>query len=329
MKAGKNISAYAGIAILLIILSAGPGLTQEARVEAKLDTTKLLIGDQVKLRFTFTGPAGAQILWPRIPDTLFSAIQVISRTNPDTVLSGDRKTATIHQDLILTSFDSGFYTIPPIPFYYRILPDTSAKLAETEMLILEVATVPVDTTKAIKPIKGPVRIPLSFREILPWILIAVGIAVLTAFLIYYIRRRRKHAPIFSLLQKPSLLPHEIALRDLEELRVRKIWQSGRYKEYYSELTEILRRYVEDRFAVRAMERTSDEILEGLASVEGLDPGSTGNMRKILTLADLVKFAKAVPVGSENEESLDLGFRFVKDTIPAPVAPVEKQEPSQP
>jgi hypothetical protein len=302
----------------VIVLCATRLFAQSVTVEAHLDTNQALIGDQVALHFTFTGPAGAQILWPRIPDTIFNNLQVIERGKPDTTYSQDRKTATISQRLLLTSFDSGFYSLPPIPFYYRVLPDTTTRVAETRMLLLDVQTVAVDTTRAIKPIKGPVRIPLTFREILPWILLALGIAAVAGFIIYYLRRRKKHEPIFNLIPKVEMKPHEIALAALEELRQKKIWQAGRFKEYHSELTDILRRYIEDRFAVRAMESTTDEILDGLHSGGEVKDDNLRQLRKILILADLVKFAKFLPLGGENEESLDLGTRFVQETKPVQV-----------
>jgi hypothetical protein len=313
---GMRGSVSLRLCVLAVILSFGSvAFAQDVSVEARLDTTSLLIGDQVALHFTFTAPAGTQVLWPRIPDTIYKSLQVIARAKPDTAVSQDRNTASIHQRLLLTSFDTGFFTIPPIPFRYRILPDTTTKIAETRLLLLDVKTVAVDTTKAIKPIKGPLRVPLTLREVLPWILLVLGIAALATFIIYYVGRRKKHAPIFNLIQKAELKPHEIALEALAHVREKKIWQSGRYKEYHSELTDILRKYIEDQFGVRALESTTDEILEGMLAIGNVGQESLKQLRQILTLADLVKFAKALPLGGENEESLDIGIRFVHDTIP--------------
>lgn len=302
------------IAVLMLVSSAVAG--QDATVEARLDTNRLLIGDQVALHFTFTGPAGTQILWPRLPDTIYDNLQIIERSAPDTTLSQDRRTATIHQRLVLTSFDTGFYSLPPIPFYYRVLPDTTTRVAETSMQLFEVGTVPVDTTKSIKPIKGPIRVPLSFRDILPWLLLGIGLAAVITLVVWYLKRRKKNTPLFTLIPTVELKPHEIALAALGELRQKKIWQAGRYKEYHSELTDILRKYIEERFTVRALESTTDEIMEGMAATRGIRKENLDQLRSILVLADLVKFAKARPVGGENEESLSLGIQFVNETIPA-------------
>ena len=312
------------IGIWMMVASAASA--QEVTAEAWLDTTRLLIGDQVALHIAFTGPAGTLVKWPAIPDTIYNNVQVILRAKPDTAVSQDRRTSTISQRLLLTSFDSGFYSIPPIHIYYRVPQDTATKLAETQMVMFEVTAPSVDTTQAIKPIKGPIRVPLTFREILPWLLLGLGVAALVALVVWYLRRRKKNAPIFNLIPKVELKPHEVALAALEQMRQQKPWQSGRLKEFHSDLTEILRKYIEERFRVRALESTTDEIMDGMQENGGAGTESLTLLRRILVTADLVKFAKARPLEQENEESLALGIQFVKDTIPAPQTAAPATEP---
>lgn len=321
----KRNSAWL-VCLTAIMLFNTWGLSaQNIKVEARLDSNRLLIGDQVGLHLSAIAPAGTLILWPRIPDTIYNNIQVIDRSKTDTSFSEDKKMMTIHQRLLLTSFDSGFYTLPPIAFRYRVPPDTTTRMEETDMLLLNVNTVAVDTTKTIKPIKGPMKAPLTFRDFLPWILGLLGLGIIVAGVIYYLRRRRKHAPIFNLIQKAPLKPYEIALNNLEDLRGKKIWQAGRYKEYHSELTDILRKYIEEFFAVQALESTTDEIMEGLRDTDRVTPENLQRLRGILTLADLVKFAKERPAGNENEEKLNEGILFVKETIPESVQPEPEPE----
>ncbi len=158
------------IILLLSITATSHGFGQNVAVTAKLDTGAMLIGDHVGMTISFTGPVKTQVLWPFIPDTILGNIQVIGRGTIDTAFSTDKLTATYKQFLNLTCFDSGFYNIPSIPFRYRNLPDTSQMMALSDPLMLAVHTMPVDTTKAIKPIKGIMKIPISFREMLPWII---------------------------------------------------------------------------------------------------------------------------------------------------------------
>ncbi len=286
---------------------------QQPVATATLDTNVMLIGDQVGLSLQFTGPADVQVLWPSIPDTLLEKIEVIERNKIDTLFSESGATTSYSQNILLTSFDSGFYVIPPIPFYFRVLPDTTIYVTETRTHFLAVHTLAVDTTKPIKPIKGPRRVPLTLWEILRWILAGLAVAGVIAFMIYYLRKRRKKEPIFRLRQRVQLKPHELALQELEKLRIQKLWQEGKLKEYYSELTEILRRYMENRFAVPALESTSAEILNDLLGKPEVKREAWDTIGQVLILADMVKFAKEKPAPARNEQSLEKGIEFVNQT----------------
>lgn len=286
---------------------------QQAEVSARLDTNAMLIGDHVGLTLKYTGPAGSQVLWPFLPDTILGNITVIGRGKIDTALSADKKSLTLTQQLNLTCYDSGFYTFPQIPFGYRVLPDTTRLEAMTELMMLAVHTVKVDTTQAIKPIVGPLKVPLSLREMLPWILIGLAAALLIAGAVWYIRKQRKKEPVLTLRPRVVVAPHEQALRDLEALRVKKLWQSGKVKEYHSEVTEILRRYIETAFRVPALEQTSAEIMDALVHDNRIPRQGLDRLGNILLLADMVKFAKLQPLAAENEKSLTDGVEFVNET----------------
>jgi hypothetical protein len=175
--------------------------------------------------------------------------------------------------------------------------------------------VKVDTTQAIKPIIGPLKVPITFREMLPWILAALAVLLLIAGLIWYLNKRRKKQPVFVLKPKVVLSPKEAALREIEKLRMKKLWQAGRVKEYHSELTEILRKYIEGRFQVPALEQTSSEISESLSNQAGCPKQALDRLSHLLVLADMVKFAKVQPLPAENEKSLSEGIEFVHETTP--------------
>ena len=302
------------VLVFLFLLTAGYG--QEVTVSAKLDTNAMLIGDHVGLTLKYSGPAKSQVLWPFMPDTILGSITVIGRGKIDTAFTADKKSVTYTQQLNITCYDSGFYTIPSIPFKHRILPDTTGTVSATTMMLLAVHTVKVDTTQAIKPIIGPLKVPISFREMLRWILAALAVLVLIAGLVWFIRKRRKKEPVFRLKPKVVLQPHERALQEIEKLRVKKLWQAGRVKEYHSELTEILRRYVEDRFQVPALEQTSSEIAEDLVTHSDCPRPSLDKLSSLLVLADMVKFAKALPLPAENEKSISDGIEFIYETTHA-------------
>jgi hypothetical protein len=210
--------------ILLVTLSLTT-FGQDYKATAKLDKNAILIGDQVDMSLNFTIPAGTQYVWPSIKDTILGYIQVIGRTKIDTTFTSDKKSLTLSQKLRLTSFDSGFYTIPPIRFFYRNLPDTTIRYVQSDLQSLTVHSVAVDTTQAIKPIKGIVKIKFSLLDYLGWIIAGlIFIAILTFGIFYYLKKRQGE-PIFTLRPSVKYLPHEWALMELDKLRVKKSWQS--------------------------------------------------------------------------------------------------------
>jgi hypothetical protein len=312
----------------VIVFFIAAALTANGQIvpEARLDTDAMLIGDHVGMTMKVSIPAGTQVAWPAIPDTILDNLRVIRRSAIDSTTSKDKKTLTLTQTLVLTSFDSGIYTIPPILFRFRKPPDTTVMNAETRYMELAVHTVAVDTTKAIKPIKGPMKAPWTFRDIFPWVLAAILAGLLVWFTVYYIRKRRKAEPLIRLKPRVQLLPHEIALTELEKLRIKKLWQEGKVKEYHSELTDIIRKYLEGRFRFNALESTTGEIMDELGRFREVVGEQNEKLREMLSLADLVKFAKAQPLPEENERGLEDAILFVRETMVRPEPePITKTE----
>lgn len=304
-------------------------LCQDINVITRLDTGAMLIGDQVRMHIGINVPVKSSVTWPVIGDSILGHIRVLNRSKIDSVYSPDKKTLKLHQSLVLTTFDSGFYAIPPVKFLVQQPPDTSRLIRQSEPMFLTVHSLHVDTTQAIKPIKGPIKIPLSFREMLPWIIAGVILLLLGYFLFYWLRKRKNAEPVFRLKPRIILQPYEIALQELEKLRLKKVWQSGKIKEYHTELTEILRIYIEGRFGMMAMEMTSDEIIDQLKDNKEIIKDALDKLIQIFFMADLVKFAKAQPLPSEHELSLEYGITFVKDTMLRVVEYEEVTEQKQP
>ncbi len=317
----RILSKY--IAVFVLILLARAGVAQDVNATAKLDTSAMLIGDHVGLTLKYTGPAKSQVAWPFLPDTILGHLTIIGRGKIDTVYTADKQSVTLSQQLNFTSYDSGFYTIPPIPFRYRLMPDTSGRMATTTMILLAVHTLKVDTTLSIKPIIGPFGVPITFREMLPWILLGLAVAALVFAGVWFYRKRRNRQPVFVIRPKPVVPAHERAMHEFEQLRVKKLWQNGKVKEYHSELTDILRRYIEERYQVPALEQTSSEITASLVQLPDCPRKMVEMLNRLLALADMVKFAKAQPVATENDQCLSDGISFVRETTGAPA--VENDE----
>ena len=315
------------IALLLITLFWQLATKGQTDAGAVLDTNAILIGDQINLELSFTCPADYKVEWPKFNDTIITEIEILEKYKIDTAYSDDNSQMHLRQILKITSFDSGYYAIPPFHFNYKQPDDQLDHFAETDALLLAVSTVPVDTQMEIKDIKKPIEAPYTFREALPWIIAVFVILIITYFVFYYLKKRKKAEPIFKAAHKPKLPPHTLALNALDDLRLKKIWQSGRIKEYHTELTDILREYIDGKFNIPAHELTSDEIMEAINET-ATNKQAKEKLRQTLVLADMVKFAKQQPLPLEHDGSLNNAYDFVKETIHLAAPAVDNQTPEQ-
>ena len=300
------------ICTLWILIAPAWASAQQASASATIDTNHVLIGDHIKYTYTASFPVKARVYFPMILDTLSKSVDVISRSKMDTLLSADKKQISFSQTLNITSFDSGSVVVPPLVFYYTLPGDTSKVLVSTPPVMLFINTVPVDTTQAIKDIKAPLREPITLREIIIWSSLILGALILIALIIYVVRKLRKKEAIINLPSRPKIPAHEKALKELEKLRSEKLWQSGKIKEFHSILTDILREYIEQRYDTIALEMTTYEIITEMKS-KITQAEILNKLEQILTLADLVKFAKYNPLPDEHDQSLNQGVEFVNNT----------------
>lgn len=284
--------------------------SQNFTATAKIDNNVILIGKQVKLTLELSHPKNQKIVWTELPDTI-SKIEIIEKSKIDTVLSFDSVSIINRQQLTLTCFDSGYYVIPPFRFIDVSNPDTLTNFAETQPLLLTVNTLPVDTTKAIKDIKAPVSVPITWQDILPWLIgCLLGIGLILA--IYFIYKKYKKKPVIVEREKPKRPAHEIALEELKKLEEEKLWQQGNFKFYHTRLTDIIRAYLWHRYDVNAMEMTTDEILNS-HSIKLLNQEVFSKLKYMLELADFVKFAKVIPIVNENEQCMANAYDFINHT----------------
>lgn len=302
------------IFLLLVVLISGTwsGLqAQQAKADARLDTTDILVGDHVDFWLQFQLPENSAYQWPAFQDTLTAGIEILKKGEIDTTKK-EFGLLNLEQKLTLTAFDSGYYVIPPIKFRYGPSPGQTDNATETEPYLLNVYTVPVDTTQAIKPIKGPVSVPYSLAELLPWFLLVLLVIALVVLAIYFNKKRRQKKPFVFMKPKPQKPPYEVAIEELEKLKKEKLWQQGHVKNYHSRISEIVRIYIENQIRIRAVELTTWEILEVFRKVDIADSDKK-KLEEILSMADLVKFAKARPLPDDHEKSMRFAEDFVKNT----------------
>lgn len=197
-----------------------------------------------------------------------------------------------------------------MPVYFKTKGDTVISFIKTNSVFIKVRPVKVDVKEDIKDVKEPLRIPLDWKWIVFWILI--GIIILAAAYYFYQRyqkRKAEYVPEKIIIKIP---PHVAALNSLRALREKQLWQKGMIKEYHSEITEIIRRYFEERFNLPALEMTSGETIDELLKKRGTQT-IINDTQNFLSNADLVKFAKYQPLASVNEEMMKQAEEIVKKT----------------
>lgn len=292
-------------------------LAQQFTVSSQLDSASIQIGEQARLRLSVAQPTNLQVTVPILSDTITKGIEIVDIVKADTISLSDNR-IQVNYDYLITSFDSGFYFIPA--YTYAAAGDT----LQTAPLGLSVTTVTVNPeTDDIKTIKPIMSAPFYWSELFTWVgyvllaFLVVGIIVLV--LLKYVLKKK--VPFIDQTPQPVIPPHIVALEKLEEIKVQKIWQCGDIKVFYTQVTDVLRVYLEGRFGINAMELTSDEIMALVKKEPGLNEVRAA-LKDLLTLADLVKFAKMVPLENENERSLLTAFDVVDKTKPIEESQVE-------
>jgi hypothetical protein len=307
----KNVTLKINALIVFAVVVCNCQLlfAQQALVSAKLDTNQIKIGMQTGLLLRVIAPAGVKVSFPIFSDSIVSHVEIVSQGKIDTAIAPGGAQYEMQKKIIITSFDSGFYAIPPFQF---IINNDSANVIATEALLLGVQTVAVDTTLAIKSIKGPIEPAWSFKEILNEIIIGITILLAVILVVYFLIKRKKKKPVKEeVIIKISA--HEKALTALEILQNQKLWQQGQVKQYHIQLSDIVRTYIEDRFTINALEMTSDEILKSLRHIVLQDEWKL-KLSRMLILNDMVKFAKETPLPNENDWCMETAIDFVKSHI---------------
>lgn len=314
----NKISFSSAIAIVLLFLFSYAANAQEIIATAKLDSSSIRIGQQVKLQLSiqYRVDNGKQIKiqWPEIADTIRKEVEIVLQSKIDTIIPDKTNPFQFIQTktLYITSFDSGYWAIPP--FKFMINEDTNGVF--TEPLLLEVGTITVDTTLAIKDIKPPYNENYSWLDWIKdnmYVVYGTLVAILVILtIIYLIGYFKKIKPPMVFVEVPKIPAHIIAFEKLDKLKEEKLWQNSKLKQYHIMLTEIVREYIENRFKIQALEQTTEEILYGFRNV-AIDEESGIKLKKLLILADLVKFAKEQPLPNENEMSLNNAYDFINGT----------------
>jgi hypothetical protein len=291
------------------------GIQCDAQVtflRGRTDVDTIVVGQPFDYQLSLTIPKDYFVEWKQFGDTLSKSIDVINIEDVKTTAINNSDNVIMTQNLTLTSFDTGYVYVPEIAITYsKSLQDSIRYTLRTDEKELYVTTVAVDTTEAFRPIKGVMRQGLTAKELFPWIAIVIIIAGVV-YLIIYLKKHKKTKDVVEEKKKPTIPAIITARAKLAEMKDNEVWNTPQTKDYYTDLTDIAREYLEGQFEIDAIEMTTDEIMEAINRLD-LNNLTKSKLQDTLTTADLVKFAKANPSAEQNKQSFSDINNFVEDS----------------
>lgn len=307
--------------VILLMLSVLP-IKAQVEVKTQIDSTEILIGQQAHITLDVTLKSGMKLVLPEFKpqQNITPGVEVVEQSVADTSSLGDDK-LKISRVYTLTSFDENIYYIPAMNV------KVDGKDYKSKELALKVLTVEVDTLHPEKfyPPKDVQNNPFKWED---WSTIFWMGMILTALVIlaYYLYTRfKENKPIIAKVKfVKRLLPHQKAMNEIERIKANNLVSSDNQKEYYTQLTDTLRKYIEERFGFNAMEMTSSEIISSLKS-HG-DNEMISELNQLFETADLVKFAKYSTLINENDNNLVNAIQYINSTKMEDQPQVERVEP---
>jgi hypothetical protein len=284
-----------------------------ARVEAWISRDTLTVGDTLTVTLSATLPLGAQLLpFEQVPDLAPFVVRQVRLVMPDTLPDGSLRTGW---DIEMALYLTGEHAVPPVELSIIEESGDTNRISSDSIPVVVMSVLPEDA-QGLMPLKKQIRFP---AEPPPWLWGILAAIPVIVGLVLLDRRRRVHRGVYVAPQEPILLrsPHEIAYDELDRLAAMKLWEKGMIKRYYTELSEVIRRYVSGRYHIITMERTTSEVVDQLQG-RGVERSHVDAFATFLWEADLVKFAKRIPSDEEMQEVLVTARRLVDETKREPV-----------
>ena len=306
----------------MMLLALPQAHAQQVTVDASIDSLQLLIGEQAKIKLEVSLDANQRLKLPVLRDTLVTGVEILDIAKPDTQMLNEGKRMLIQQQYTVTSFDSALYYLPP----FEVL--VNDQTYRSKALALKVYSVPVDTLHP-EQFFGPKNIrevSITWQDISTVFWLTLLMVALGGLGYSLYKRFKDNKPIIRKIKvEPKLPPHTQALQKIERIKGDKNLRMTDPKAYYTELTDVLRTYMAERFGFNAMEMTSTEIIDKLLEIN--DKDSINELKFLFETADLVKFAKHLPLMNENDMNLVNAVEFINQTKVEP-DPNAKPEPTE-
>ncbi len=292
------------------LLLIGIAFAQDVSVTASVDSQSVSIGDWIRYSVQVKFPSSVSVALPAYKDSIGSFDIVQQDSLQRTELNGE---VELKKSFVISRYDAGSFYLQP--YMVRIKKsDGTIDSVLSNPIPVEIRGVEVDTSQTIKDLKPPMTVPMSMEEFALYVGIVLALTGIGYGIYYYIQKKRRNAGDPVEEHKPNIPPYLLALMQLEELEAKRLWQAGEIKGYYSEATEIIRRYFEARFGIMALEMTTGEVMLQLEKFK-MEKRTFTAIEEMLSSADLVKFAKHQPVASENEQVMVNARSIVEQTKP--------------
>lgn len=305
--------------IFLILSLFQSLLFAQVTVEARIDSLQMLVGEQTGIIIDVSCNAGATVELPVFQkgQQVAPGVELVEMEAADTTKLDDGKRMQVSRKYIVTAWDSSFYYIPPMKV--RV----NNKEYSTKNLALKVYTLDVDTLhydQYFGP-KDVMDAPFSWEDWRPVIWSVQLILLLAAVAAYLFHVLRTGKPLIRIIRRKRKEPaHKVALSEIERIKTERTWAQEDSKEYYTQLTDTLRTYIQERYGFNAMEMTSGEIIERLTQEN--DEEALAELRELFQTADLVKFAKWTTLINENDANLMTALEYINQTK-------QEEDPNQP
>lgn len=278
-------------------------------VSGTLTGDSLVLGSQTTLELRVTGAGSTPLRFPTLEELTNGPVEALA-IHFDTVRNKKKEITEIIQQVTLTSFDAGQWPVTAIILagdstaYEAFMPADSLYL--TVVYAAEADTNNIVVKEDAKALKEP----YTFWEIFRWVLLALAVAAMVALLVWILKRRKAHKPVVALPKLRQVPADSKALSELETLRRKELWQKGRIKRYYTELTDIVRRYLRNQCGMNAAEMTTKQTLAAFHRTADWNADAEQLLRQLLERADMVKFAKSQPASHEHDEAMQNAMDFV-------------------
>lgn len=306
-RSGRNNWVHFFSALIFTIAGVASVVAQPVVATLKADSNTIVIGDKLNAKLIVNFPAGTQISFPKITETI-GTMEVVA------VSEIEKSEQVWSQIIAVSAYDSGDFRLGPIALAAKNATGKIDTIISTYEFV-RVNTLDVDTTQPFKAIKAPMDVPWTWSEFSRYIypLLFLLMLIVAGIIMYrQQKRKKKPAPDRFVPKDPA---HVWARKELKKLEEEKLWQQDEHKQYYTRLTDVLRLYLEYRYRWLALEETTEEIAARL-ELYPINDIAKKLLLDTLRNGDLVKFAKMAPMPEVNTKAMQAALEFIEITKPA-------------